>query len=108
MTQQTVSSGGGTVTYCCTPSIVWLRDKDAVFLVDPEQDRSWSIKGTDAAIWDWLTLGHCCERTAILLSLILRISEDEARQVICETLHRWQGMGIVIGTEAGRRGQPGD
>lgn len=108
MNEQAPSAGGRAVAYCCVSNIVWVKDKNGVFLVDPKADRSWSMNGIDAAIWDWLTLGYRHEQAVFLLSLILRVPEDEARQVICETLYRWQRMGIVEQTEAGWHDQPGD
>jgi hypothetical protein len=76
-------------------------------LVDPERDRSWYLAGKEAAIWDWLALDYDYGQVVRFLSLLLDVSEDEAGRMLCDTLHSWQDMDIVMQKEV-QGGQSGD
>ena len=71
-------------TYCCAPSIIWVRDADQTLLVDQETKQSWSLRGVSAVIWDLLTVGYSHQRIVPLLSL--RKNESEEQKKACTSL----------------------
>lgn len=88
----------------CAPAIAWVRDADHTLLVDMERGRSWSLQGVEAAIWDWLASGTPYERVVRFLCLVLRTSEEEAKDALSATLDHWQDAGITHTIKDGKSG----
>jgi hypothetical protein len=91
-------------TYCCVPTIVWVKDAEQTILIEEEGKRSWIIRGEEAAIWDWLTYNHPSERIVRFLSVLSGTSAEEARQALSAILRGWEKAGIVRVIEGNRRG----
>lgn len=94
----------GASTYCCVPTIVWVKDAEQTILIETVGKRSWIIRGMEAAIWDWLTLNHPAERVVRFLSALSGTSTEEARKVLSSILQGWEKAGIVQVTEGNRCG----
>jgi hypothetical protein len=105
---ETPSNGWGLTHYFCAPTMTWVQDANQTFLVDADGGRFWSLRGVEAAIWDLLSLGYGYEKVARFLSLMLRVSEDEAESALSATLRRWQDEGIVQVMRDSGHGQPGN
>jgi hypothetical protein len=94
--------------YQCAPGITWLRDADHMLLVEEERGQSWLMRGTQAAVWDFLTLAYPYQKIVRFLSLLLRVPIEEAEVTLLCLLCDWQAAGILQLTEQGKRGQSGD
>lgn len=79
----------------CRSNIVWVRDGHGLVLVGQEDGRACTLDGVEAAIWEWLALGHCHEGIIRLLEALLGASSEEARCVLSGTLQNWHGAGLV-------------
>jgi len=97
-----------TINFRCTPSITWVKDSGQIFLIDTDNGRSWTLCGTEATVWSFLTLGYRYEKIGRFLSLMLKIPEGEARKALMAMLREWQDRGIVQVTGENRRGEPGN
>ena len=89
--------GAGTRAYCCAPGVVWARDGDRVLLADPEEGKSWSLSGAEAAVWDRLALGYSYREVVRMLGLLVGTAQEEAVEMLHATLRRWCEMGVVRG-----------
>jgi hypothetical protein len=84
-----------TLVCCATPTVVWLRDGNQVFLVDEERQTSSTLRGTEATIWDLVVLAYPYPNIVAFLSLLLHVSADEARIHLMAILGQWQAEGLV-------------
>ena len=85
----------GASTYRCVPTIVWVKDAEQTILVEEEARRSWILRGTEAAIWDWLTLDHPSAGIVRFLSVLSGTSMEESRKALLAVLQGWEEAGIV-------------
>ncbi|MBU0703104.1 MAG: hypothetical protein KKC18_04485 [Chloroflexi bacterium] len=83
------------VTYCCSPSIVWVKDAGQTLVVDRETRQTWTLRGMEAVVWDLLAVGYSYQRIVPLLSLIFSLSAGEAKSTLTGLLREWQDTGIV-------------
>jgi len=79
----------------CAPDILWVRDADQVLAIDPETDQAWSLRGIEAALWDWLVMGYPYARLVHLVSLALGVPQDVAEQETLGHLSRWESQGLL-------------
>jgi len=97
-----------TINFRCTPNIAWVKDADQILLIDTDTGQSWSLCGTEAAVWSFLTLGYRYEKIGHFLSLMLKIPDGKARKALMAMLHEWQDKGIVQVMGDNWRGEPGN
>jgi hypothetical protein len=81
--------------YCCAPAIVWVKDAGQTILVEKNTERCWTIDGTEAMVWDLLTLNYTFERMVRFLSVALETRADAAQKVLLAILHGWEELGIL-------------
>jgi len=106
--EMTSPNGPAAICYRCAPAVTWVRDADQTLLVDAEGGGHWSLRGAEAAVWDWLVLAYPYERIVRFLSLLLRVPAGQVGKVLCSTLLAWQDAGIVQAVGESYRGKPGD
>ena len=80
---------------CRSADTVWARDADATIVVDRRRGTSWVLDGAEAAIWDWLCLGHSRARIIRLLAALLDSSDESAQRSLSVTLERWLSAGLL-------------
>jgi hypothetical protein len=95
---------GGTSTYRCVPTIVWVKDAEQTLVIEEAGKHSWILRGEEAAVWDWLTLNHPSERIVRTLSVLSGTSTEEARRALLAILQEWEKAGIVQAVEGDSRG----
>ncbi len=96
------------ITYRCAPDITWVRDSGQTLLVDAQTRQSWSLRGAEVAMWDWLTLAYPYEKLIRFISLLLRAPADDAKRMLLTTLLGWQDAGIVEIARENNCGESGD
>ena len=84
-----------TVVYRCVPSVNWLRDRDAIRLVDAGSARSWAFHGTDAIVWDLIATGYQLPQVSRMLAVIRSVSPLEAAALVSDMLRNWETQGLV-------------
>lgn len=99
---------GQRLVYRCAPDITWVRDAGQTLLVDAGRGQSWSLRGAAAAMWDFVALGYQHDKIVCFLSLMLKVSRDEAKRTLVTTLRGWQVEGIVQMIGDSKCGQSGD
>jgi hypothetical protein len=99
---------GRVVTLHPFPQIRWVREAGRTLVVDVEENRSWSLQGLEAAIWDRLVLGYSLPAITRFLSLLMAAPEVDARGELLGMLDRWQAAGILYAQEEAGGDQPGD
>jgi hypothetical protein len=97
-----------TLTYRPAPSIIWTRELDQTLLIDRERGTSWTMRGTEAVVWDLLVLAYPYPRIVALLSVLQGFSAEEARGALSALLVRWQGEGLLEISGNREDGKPGD
>jgi hypothetical protein len=100
-------SGQNSPAYCCAPEITWVKDGGQALLVAREQDRSWILRGAEAAIWDLLTLQVPFEGLVRFLAVLLHVPEEQAGATLMATIHRWEEAGILYRTRGSEGDEPG-
>ena len=88
-------SDGGRLTYRCAPTIAWVKDAGQTLLIEEKQGRAWSLRGAEAAVWDWLSLGYSYDEIVGLLSVLVDTPEEKARERLASVVHGWEQAGIV-------------
>lgn len=88
-------SDDGQRTYRCVPTIAWVKDAGQTLLVEEEAGRTWSLRGVEAAVWDWLSLGYSFDEIVGLLKVLVGASDEEARERLVAMLEGWKQAGIV-------------
>lgn len=96
------------VVYCCSPTIVWVRDAGQILLVDRETEQSWSLYDAEEVIWDLLMVGYSYENIVQMLSLTLSLSVEQADRILSNVLRNWRDAGIVQVSGDVQNGEPGN
>lgn len=96
------------VVYCCSPTIVWVRDAGQILLVDRETEQSWSLHDAEGVIWDLLMVGYSYEKIIQMLSLTLSLSVEQADRILSNVLRNWRDAGIVQVSGDVQNGEPGN
>ena len=92
--------------YYCSPAIVWVKDADQTLVVDRATGQSWSMRGTEAVVWELLTVGHSRSRAAQLLSLILSVPARGGRHTLADVVQRWRDANLIEVCEEAVGGKP--
>lgn len=77
------------LTYCCAPSVVWVKDAAQTLVVDQETGQSWFLRDAEAVMWGLLTVGYTYQRIVSMLSLIFSLPEEEAERTFIGVLGKW-------------------
>ena len=86
---------GQQVTYCCSPSIAWVKDARQVLVMDKETRQTWTLRGTEAVVWDLLAVGYPYRKIIQMLSLIYSLPVEEARDTLAGVLRKWKNADII-------------
>jgi len=78
-----------------TSDIYWARDLDRTILVNDQSGRSFNLRGLEAIVWSWLTLGFPYSKIASLLSTILESPISEAEFRLNIILRQWVENGLL-------------
>jgi hypothetical protein len=92
------------IAHVCAPHISWVKDADQTILVESGGEKSWSLKGREAMVWDLLNLRYSLEGLVGLLAALLEESEEEARSYLVGLVREWGEDGIVQTVRRGQRG----
>lgn len=85
--------------YCCSPSVVWVKDAEQTLVVDRENQQSWAFHGAEAVMWDLLTVGYSYQKLVTMLSLLLSLPTEEAGRTLADALEKWRDAGIVSASQ---------
>jgi hypothetical protein len=105
---EAIVSWSGALAYDCAPSISWVKDASQVIIVEGRGERSWSLQGVEAVIWDLLTLRYGYDRMVDFLTELSEGSRKNAEAALLATIQHWEEEGIVTGNGQERNGKPGD
>ena len=86
---------GQRVTYCCSPSIVWVKDARQILVMDKETRQTWTLRGIEAVVWDLLEVGYQYRKIIQMLSLIYSLPVAEARDSLGGVLQKWKIADII-------------
>ena len=85
----------GASAYDCTPSISWVKDASQVMLVEGKWERTWSLRGVEAVIWDLLTLQYGFDQMVRFLAQLSEDTRENAAATLLATMQLWEEEGIV-------------
>jgi hypothetical protein len=80
-------------TLAPSASVHWAQEKDFVLLVDEQNGKSQSLRGSEASVWNWLTLGYAHSRIIHLLTAVLDENPDDAKSKLNGILLQWREQG---------------
>ncbi len=83
------------IEYACKPGVAWVKDHDCTIVVQPESGQSWTLRDSEALIWNWLAVGYPSAKVITLLALVQSMSEGMAAVVFADTLHSWADCGLI-------------
>ncbi|NWF69125.1 MAG: hypothetical protein HXY40_08565 [Chloroflexi bacterium] len=83
----------------------WLQDAGQLLVVDEKARRAHVLRGHEAALWTWFTLGYSYDKALHLLAAALKCPPAQAEAALRELLHSWQTLGLL---EEARDGESGD
>lgn len=86
-------------TFVCSPTLVWVKDVNQTLLIDPNKELFLTLKGVEAATWDWLTLAYPYEKTLHFLALLSGGSPESAAEQLHAILCAWRQAGIIQNAE---------
>lgn len=81
--------------YACAPDIVWTHNGDHLLVVARESGQSWTLRGSEALLWEWLCLGHPTHTLIALLAAVDALSGEAAADQIAHTIRHWQAAHLV-------------
>lgn len=79
----------------CNEDIHWVKEFDKIVLISLEQNLAYVLEGTDAVIWEYLTLQYGSAQLIAHLSALLDISTDAANNTMIKTLIAWEQKGLI-------------
>lgn len=88
------------VVLICPASVWWVKDADQILVVGEGRGTLAALHGTEAAIWDWLTLMYPYPKLVNLLAALRAIPLDEAESQLIDLLSAWQSSGLLEIDEA--------
>ena len=86
---------GTGLVFRSAPDVVWVKDSELTLIVDAGRGTSWSLSGTDQAIWDLLTLGYAMEALIEFASQFLGQPPAEASATILAKCQEWAVAGLL-------------
>ena len=72
-----------------------VRDREGVFVIDPERQIYWRLTGLEADIWDWIALNHPFEEILQFSALYLDLSVEAAKDQVFKVFQKWLSDGIL-------------
>ena len=79
----------------CNEDIYWVKEFDKIVIISLKQNLACILEGTDAVIWEYLTLQYDNAGLTAHLSALLDISADAASNTMIKTLIAWEQKGLI-------------
>lgn len=77
------------------PMATWVVDRSGILAVEAGRGDAHWLRGTEAAVWSWLSAGHTPPELAALLAAYLAIDPEDAATRLDTILRSWQAAGLV-------------
>jgi hypothetical protein len=84
----------------------WLRDGDQTLVLDERRQRTWTLRGDEAAAFDLIASGYSRDRLVDLLCLLKPLPQAEAEIYWGQVIAKMEQEGILP-SHAGRAGSEG-
>ena len=72
--------------YQCPSHISWAVEKEAILLIDHENNTSHCLDGHQAALWDLISRGYDFDQVILMMGAIGTMDKDASEQFISNTL----------------------
>jgi hypothetical protein len=80
-----------------TPAwIQWCVDAKQVIVVDQSIGKSFTLRGLQASIWNWLTLGYERSRITEFVSITQNQTLVKSDQLVVSTVSDWIANGLLV------------
>lgn len=76
-------------------SLRWVKEAASILLVDEHRRKTYTLRGTEAAVWSWLTLAYPYPKLVTLTAALLALPPEEAEQQLQSLLAKWYADGIL-------------
>ncbi len=93
--QTSLTSQNQDMVLVCPEYVQWVRDADQTLVVNSRRGTLYRLRGTGAAVWDWLTLGYSYARLVALLAALLGDAPEEGEATLVRLLTEWLENGLL-------------
>lgn len=84
------------------PTASWVVDVGGILTLDARNGDAHWLRGTEAAVWSWLSAGHSPQELAPLLAAYLAIDRGEAERTLGAILRSFDEAGLTERNEPAR------
>jgi len=77
------------------PTATWVVDRGGILAIEAGSGDAHWLRGTEAAVWSWLSAGHSHSELAVLLAAYLAIDTEDAAARLDAILRSWWEAGLV-------------
>ena len=88
------------IQYSCPTSVLWVKDRGQIIVINEERQKSFVLKGEKASLWSWLSLRYPYKRLLDGLMVLLNLTQEEAEIWLHTTLAEWAREGLLLAIEA--------
>jgi hypothetical protein len=81
--------------YYSAPGVRWVRERDRILVISPENGQVFSLRGTRAVTWDGLMLGHSARRIVRLIHNLTGLTQVAAIRELQTILEEWRIAGLL-------------
>lgn len=79
----------------CPETVRWVNDAGQILVIDEQRGVTHTLRGVEAAVWDWLTLAYPYPVLVEMLAALLALSPGEAAARLEAILAAWQTAGLL-------------
>ncbi len=83
------------VVFFTPDSLRWVKEASSILLIDEQCHKTYTLQGTEAAVWSWLTLAYPYPKLVTLLAGLLVLPPEEAEQQLQTLLLKWHTDGVL-------------
>ncbi len=79
----------------CPENVRWVNDAGQILVIDEGRGVLHTLRGDEAAVWDWLALAYPYPALVEMLAALLALSPGEAAARLEAILAVWQTAGLL-------------
>jgi hypothetical protein len=83
------------VILICPESVRWVNDAGQILVIDERRGVTHTLRGVEAAVWDWLTLAYPYPALVEMLAALLTLPSDQSAERLGDILAAWQTAGLL-------------
>jgi hypothetical protein len=82
-------------TLACPACITWVKEAEALIVVNEQRGERVVLRGLECAVWSWLSLGYAWSDLACFTAEACEQSIEDARRSVAAVLEGWLKAGLL-------------